>query len=54
MEAKKEFMLAAIQAGHVKNYEGSEFSNAKFLQENCIDSYMSSRYYYNVPELVAS
>jgi nucleoside-diphosphate-sugar epimerase len=49
-----EQVLAAIQAGHVKNYEGSEFSNAKFLQENCIDSYMSSRYYYNVPELVAS
>lgn len=49
-----EQVLTAIQAGHVTNYEESEFSNAKFLQENCIDSYMASRYYYNVPELVAS
>lgn len=47
-------VLSAIVSGQVLNYLESQFSNAKFLQENCIDSYMSSRYYYNVSDLVTA
>ncbi|MES2203911.1 MAG: NAD-dependent epimerase/dehydratase family protein [Pseudomonadota bacterium] len=47
-------VLSAIASGQVLNYLESQFSNAKYLQENCIDSYMTSRYYYNVSELVTA
>jgi len=47
-------VLAAIASGQVVNYQESQFSNAKYLQENCIDSYMSSRYYNNVSMLATA
>ncbi len=47
-------VLSAIASGQVRNYQESQFSNVKYLQENCINSYMSSRYYYNVPTLVSA
>lgn len=47
-------VLSAIASGKVVNYQESQFSNAKYLQENCVDNYMTSRYYYNVSGLVAA
>lgn len=48
-------VLAAITAGKVVDYQEAQFSNVKYLKENCTDSYMMSRYYQNnIAELIVA